>query len=407
MDPAVSMSARILFSQTSFSALLLSLLIAVPSLAQEIHVQHDAVLEVSNGGVWDLEGSTMDFGAAGTTAHLAETAEGRVAGGRLTAVRALSGPNEVDVAGLGAELSASVDLGEVTVTRGHVVQTDGSGNESIARYYDVEPSQNNSGLDGALTHAYHEAELNGFAEADLAFFKSTDGGSSWSEEGQDGRDAQDNTVTIAGIESFSRWTLGSEANPLPVELAGFEATRSEERVQLQWETASEENNAGFEVQRRTADATGGDWEEVGFIESEANGGTTSEAELYRFADTDLPFEADSLTYRLRQIDIDGSATLSDPITVEMGAPEVVALHGPAPNPVREQATLRYEVTEKTQVRIDVFDVLGQRVATLLDRQEDAGRKTTSLDANGLSSGTYFVRLTASGTAQTEQMTVVR
>ena len=394
-------------SQSFLLVFFLSLLIPAPTPAQEVRVQNGAALEVSNGGTWDLKGAAMDFGAAGATTRLHETAEGRVTGGSLEATRTLDNPTEEDVAGLGAELSASADLGEVTVTRGHTAQTDGSGNESIERYYDLDPSQNNSGLDATLTQHYAGEELNGIAEADLEMFKSEDGGSTWSKEGQDGRGEETNTVTLGGIESFSRWTLGSEGDPLPVELAGFEATRSEKRVRLQWETAAEENNAGFEVQRRRADASEGAWKEVGFVESEAEGGTTGEAQSYRFADGDLPFEADSLTYRLRQVDTDGSATLSDPVTVELGAPEELVLHAPAPNPVRGQARLRYEVPEEAPVRVELYDVLGRKVTTLVDREEAAGRKTTTLDASGLSSGTYFVRLTAEGTAQTEQITVVR
>jgi hypothetical protein len=85
----------------------------------------------------------------------------------------------------------------------------------------------------------------------------------------------------------------------------------------------------------------------------------------------------------------------------------VVLHGAAPNPVRGQATLRYEVPEQTSVRIDLFDVLGRRVTTLVDRKEVAGRQTTTVDASRLSSGTYFVRLQSDGTVRTEQITVVR
>ena len=111
----------------------------------------------------------------------------------------------------------------------------------------------------------------------------------WSQEGFDSRTTSPtggNTVTLSGIESFSRWTLGSGASPLPVELASFEATKAqaggtgEEAVQLSWTTASERNNAGFEVQRKAdGSGPGGTWEQVGFRESKAAGGNAQTRRL--------------------------------------------------------------------------------------------------------------------------------
>ncbi len=376
------------------------LLGTAPVSAQTLSVQNDAAVSVQNGSVLDL----------GTSTTLVEESSSgaRLTGGTgvVTATRTLDAPSSTDVAGLGAVISSSQNLGQTTVARGHTVQTDNN-NESIDRYYDIQPGQNNGGLNATLQFTYADADLNGLSEGNLIFFRSDDGGSTYTSAGYDSRDASNNTVTLDGIETFSRWTLGSESEPLPVELAGFEATRSEERVRLQWETTSEKQNAGFEVQRRTADAAGASWKEVGFVASETDGGSTSETHSYRFADTNLPFEADSLSYRLRQVDIDGSATLSDPLVVELGAPNELILHAPAPNPARGQTSLRYEVPERAPVRIELFDVMGRHVSTLVDGQAAAGRKTTALDASDLSSGTYFVRLTAEGAVRTEQITVVR
>jgi len=376
------------------------LLGTAPASAQTVTIQNGASVSVENGSVFDL----------GTNTVLVEeeSSGARLTGGTgvVTATRTLNAPSSTDVAGLGAVLTSSQTLGQTTVVRGHAVQTDNN-NESIARYYDIQPGQNNSGLNATLQFTYDDAELNGLSESSLILFRSDDGGSTYTTAGYDSRDASANTVTLSGIDSFSRWTLGDDSNPLPVEFAGFEVTHSDDSVLLQWATVSEQRNAGFEVQRRRAHAPNGGWKEIGFVESAAAGGTTGGSQSYRFADKDLPFEADSLTYRLRQVDIDGSVALSDPVAVAMNAPERLVLHGAAPNPVRDQATLRYEVPEQASVRIDLFDVLGRRVTTLVDRKEVAGRQTTSLDASRLSSGTYFVRLQSAGTVRTEQITVVR
>jgi hypothetical protein len=394
----------------------LASMLATPAPAQQVLVQNGATAQVSNGGVWDLQGATMDFGGVGATARLEEVSAGRVTGGQLTAVRALNGAKGIDVAGLGAELTTPADLGEVTVTRGHTVQA-GSGNESIRRYYEISPSKNNSSLNATLTHTYHDAELNGLTESSLELFKSTDGGSTWSQEGADSRSTGstgDNTVTLSGIESFSRWTLGSASSPLPVELASFEATKAEaggageEAVQLSWTTASEQGNAGFEIQRRGAEA--GSWEQVGFRESKAAGGTATEATTYRFTDEALPYAADTLSYRLRQVDTDGSAQVTDPVTVARDGVSELQLKDTYPNPARSRVTVRFAVPDDAgaegDVRLRLYDVLGRQVQSVRTGAE-AGRHETQLSVQDLASGVYVLRLRAGETSQTRRLTVVK
>jgi hypothetical protein len=403
-----------------FLSLLLSVGLALPAPAQQVLVQNGATVEVANGGAWDLQGGTMDFGPAGSTARLAEVSAGRVTGGQLTADRALNSPSSADPAGLGAVLSASVDLGTVTVTRGHTVQT-GNGNESIRRYYDISPSQNNSGLSATLTHTYHDAELNGLSESDLELFKSTDGGSTWSQEGADSRTTSPtggNVVTLSGIESFSRWTLGSSSSPLPVELASFEATKAqaggagEEAIELSWTTASESGNAGFEIQRRAeGDPSGGTWEQVGFRESKAPGGTTTEAKTYRFTDADLPYAADTLSYRLRQVDVSGAATLSDPVRVARSGVSSLQLKETYPNPASRRVTVRFAIPEGAgsaaqEATLRLYDVLGRQVQSV-QTGAAPGRHETQLSVQDLASGVYVLRLQAGETAQTRRLTVVK
>ena len=393
--------------------------IALPAPAQQVLVQNGATVEVANGGALDLQGSAMDFGPVGTTNQLSETSKGRVTGGLLTADRALNSPSQADPAGLGAMLSASVDLGEVTITRGHTVQTASNGNESIRRYYDIVPSQNNSDLSATLTHTYADAELNGLSESDLELFKSEDGGSTWSEEGVDSRDASTNEVTLSGIESFSRWTLGSSSSPLPVELASFEATTEEasgadevEAVTLSWTTASEQNNAGFEIQRRSGgehpDAAS--WRKVGFTESRAAGGTTGEATTYRFTDENLPYAADTLSYRLRQVDIDGTATLSGPVRIARDAVSELQLKETYPNPARHRVTVRFAVpsgqASDSEATLRLYDVLG-RVVQTVRTEATADRHELQVSVQDLASGVYVLRLAAGNEPVTRKLTVVR
>jgi hypothetical protein len=389
-------------------ALVLSAAIALPARGQKVLVQNGATVQVTNGGGWHLQGAEMKFGEAGAAARLKETAAGRVFGGSLTATRALDSPSSADPAGLGAEITASVDLGEVTVTRGHTAQTAG-GNASIERFYDLSPSQNNSGLSATLVHAYAEEERNGIAENDLTVFQSEDGGSSWTNQGYDDRDALANTVTLNGIDSFSRWTLGSESNPIPVELARFEGTRvgngEGEAVRLTWRTAAEQNNAGFRVQRKPAEA---DWQTIGFVDSKAEGGTTTAPQTYRFADEALPYAADTLRYRLVQVDADGQTEATDPVAVARGAVERLQLKKTFPNPAQSRVTVRYAVpgdTDAESIRMRLYDVLGRRVRTAATEPEP-GRHEHQLSVSDLANGVYVLRLEAGSTIETRRLTVV-
>jgi hypothetical protein len=192
-----------------------------------------------------------------------------------------------------------------------------------------------------------------------------------------------------------------EDGTLPVELADFTAGRDGERVLLAWTTASETNNAGFDVQRSV---DGSAFETIGFREGV---GTTTEAQFYRFADSDLPFEATSVRYRLRQRDLDGTTSLSAVQTITLAAPQQVALLPPFPNPSLEQTTVRYQLPEDGTVEIALYNVLGQQVATLARGEQAAGNRQITVDTSTLGSGVYFVRLQAQGQTVTEKIMVVR
>jgi hypothetical protein len=192
------------------------------------------------------------------------------------------------------------------------------------------------------------------------------------------------------------------AETIPVELATFNATQQDDHVRLTWQTASETNNAGFEVQRRTGSASS--FEQIGFVEG---AGTTSNPQSYHFTDRSLPFQTEQLTYRLKQVDVGGAFEFSPEVKVTLGAPEQLALHAAFPNPVRDQVTLRYELPDSGPMQLTVYNTLGQRVATLVRGTQEAGRKEISFNVGRLASGLYFVRLQADGQALTRKLTVVR
>lgn len=215
-------------------------------------------------------------------------------------------------------------------------------------------------------------------------------------------DLSDDTLS-ATVHSFGEFVLASDSSPLPVEMARFDAQADGEIVHLTWTTASESGNAGFEVQRRSVRVN--DWHTLGFVQSKAAAGRTSEPLSYQYSDTELPYGADSLTYRLVQIDTDGSTHPIDPVTIERGLKSVQLL-GTYPNPARQEAILRFAVPEPQDVSVHLFDLLGRRVRTVVDGEEE-GRHELQLETSDLPSGVYFVRLQAEDVTRARKLTVVR
>jgi lysyl endopeptidase len=215
------------------------------------------------------------------------------------------------------------------------------------------------------------------------------------------------TVNGTPTRTFADAYLSAAPTPLPVELVSFEGTAAEGAVTLTWRTAAETDNARFRIQRRPASAAGGAgtqpaaWTTVG---TRAGAGTTTEPRTYRFVDDALPFAADTLAYRLRQVDTDGTVHDSRPITVARG---VDALSLAAfPSPARRRLTVRYAVPARQPVRLQLFDVLGRRVRTVV-RGARAGRHEATVDLRGLASGLYVLRLRAPAGVRTRKVTVLR
>jgi len=213
---------------------------------------------------------------------------------------------------------------------------------------------------------------------------------------------------VADVMGFSEFVFASDnaSNPLPVELAGFEAvTSGNDAVELTWRTLSETGNDRFEVERRAEETAR--WTGVGAVESRADGGTSARALRYAFTDRNLPFTSQQLTYRLVQYDVDGSRTVAGMQNVTIGDPAALRVHSLFPNPTRSDATLRYEVPDTRSVTVTVYDALGRRVQALVTAQEQRGRQELTVDTDALTSGVYFVRLVAGTHSKTRRLVVVR
>jgi hypothetical protein len=193
--------------------------------------------------------------------------------------------------------------------------------------------------------------------------------------------------------------IENSGSPLPVELAGLRAVANGDRVLLTWETASEWNNAYFQVE---AAASEREFVPLGTVEGT---GTTSAPQTYRYLTSDLA--PDTYRFRLKQVDVDGSFTFSDIVSVDLQTPDRLALWGNAPNPFHDVTSIQYEIPRDVHVTLRVYDVLGRRVATFVDHYQSAGRYEVTVDGASLASGTYFYRLSAGNRTATRRMVVAR
>jgi hypothetical protein len=187
---------------------------------------------------------------------------------------------------------------------------------------------------------------------------------------------------------------------VPVELTSFTASSVSDVVILNWSTATEINNYGFEIERSS---DGSNWRLTGFREGN---GTTSEPQNYFYADKLSRTEYSKLYYRLKQIDFDGSYEYSKIIEVEI-APFEFLLSQNYPNPFNPTTKISWQSPVSGWQTLKVYDILGNEVATLLDEFRSAGRYEVELDASGLSSGMYFYQLRAGDFNETRKMMLTK
>ncbi len=192
--------------------------------------------------------------------------------------------------------------------------------------------------------------------------------------------------------------VGSCYTPVPVEFTSFTAIADYGVVELQWITATETNNQGFEVQR-SAD---GEFETIAFVEGH---GTTTETQVYAYQDRTVG--VGSYSYRLKQINFDGTFEYSDVISADVPAPADFALDQNYPNPFNPSTSIRYSVPEAGNVKLAVYNLVGEEVAVIVNGYTEAGQFDVSFDASNLPSGVYLYKLQSANSVQTKKMMLLK
>jgi Secretion system C-terminal sorting domain len=191
---------------------------------------------------------------------------------------------------------------------------------------------------------------------------------------------------------------------LPVELTTFTAFAEENSVALNWETATEVNNYGFEIERQKLEVSNKklEWEKIGFVEGHGN---SNSPKVYSYIDNTIA--SGDYFYRLRQVDIDGTFDYSDVVEVNISAPNKFELAQNYPNPFNPKTSIQFSLTNATNVSLVVYNTIGQKVADLINQRMEAGIHNTDFDASNLNSGIYIYMLTTENNTLTKKMILMK
>ena len=191
---------------------------------------------------------------------------------------------------------------------------------------------------------------------------------------------------------------------IPVELTSFVANIADGTINLNWITATELNNSGFEIERMSIlnSQVSNSWEKIGFV---TGNGTSTEVSTYFFVDNQ-PTQGKSY-YKLKQIDFDGSFEYSNTIEVDFSLPIDFSLEQNYPNPFNPNTKISWQSPVSSHQTLKVYNILGKEVATLVDEVKPAGNHEIDFNSALLSSGVYFYKLQIGSFVETKKMILLR
>ncbi|MCP4625165.1 MAG: T9SS type A sorting domain-containing protein [bacterium] len=253
------------------------------------------------------------------------------------------------------------------------------------------------------------------ASTGLYSTKTLDGTStSWTQEGAstignvvidmiDVRQSPDYLVVV-GTHGNGIYSTNIVESSVPVEMSSFNYAMNEDAVKVEWETQSEINNYGFEVERSF---DGVKYKKIGFIEGN---GTSNLVHTYQFIDKDK--SSGTRYYRLKQIDYNGMFKYTEIIKVEIAVPDDYALEQNFPNPFNPSTEIKYSLPEESFVTIDVYSITGRKVKALVSKNHLAGRFSAVWDGRNetgvqVSSGTYIYRIRAGSFNAVKKMVFIK
>jgi len=260
------------------------------------------------------------------------------------------------------------------------------------------------GTDENLSSVYFIDNMKGWAvgganSQGLVYYTS-DGGVNWI---QQNIPTTEYLYKVFFIDENHGWASGhlgtilSTVNPVPVELTSFTAVSNGNNVTLLWQTTTETNNSGFEVQRKQTE-----WESIGFVNGQ---GTTTKENSYSFVDDNLT--AGKYQYRLKQIDFDGSFEYSEIVNVQVQAPSDYTLFQNFPNPFNPSTTIKYSIPAGGVVKLTVLNAIGEEIETLVNEYKSEGAHEVTFNAKNIPSGIYLYRIETDKFSSVKKMVLLK
>jgi len=234
---------------------------------------------------------------------------------------------------------------------------------------------------------------------------STDGGANWNQQSSG---TNSNLFGVHFANELTGWVVGDNGiilktnnGGVPVELTSFSGVSVAGRIQLNWTTATEINNLGFEIERAAGNK---DWRLIGFVEGK---GTTTEFQNYSFIDDMFGMQSGNIFYRLKQIDYDGTFEYSNEIAIEFTLKLNFELEQNYPNPFNPATTIRYSIPVTQLVTLTVYNSLGEAIINLVNEIKEAGTYEIDFDGTSLPSGIYLYTLSAGNFMQTKKLILLK
>jgi uncharacterized protein (TIGR02145 family) len=187
---------------------------------------------------------------------------------------------------------------------------------------------------------------------------------------------------------------------LSVELTSFIASVTEDRVMLNWSTATETNTTSFEIEKKSSNS--GIWHGIASVSAAGNSNSTK-----KYSYTDKNNNPGKFNYRLKIIDTDGSFKFSKVVNAEINPPVKFELLNAFPNPFNPTTTIKYQIPTNTFVTIKIYDGLGKEVIILVNELKNPGRYEVIFNGKNLPSGVYYYQINAGGFIKTKKLMLMK
>ena len=244
----------------------------------------------------------------------------------------------------------------------------------------------------------------------------TNNGGSFSNECIPGDPGASNPGNNPDFSVMTGGPFHTNNHPLPIELNKFTAEQKNNEIILRWETLTEVNSFGFEIEKNTENnysTSNNEWSKIGFV---AGNGNSNSPKEYFFIDR--LSNKSKLKYRLKLIDADGSFSYSPEIEIEVKIPTEFVLYQNYPNPFSAQGgsassgnpgtTITWQSPVGSWQTIKLYNSLGEEIETIVEGYYEAGKHSTFYILNStLPSGVYFYQLRAGDYIQTQKMILMR